>query len=84
MKEQEKNPKEMEISHLLDKEFKDIVVRMLTKLQSGIQEFKTTTKGKYNKGPSRSENTITEMTNTLERINIDIQKNESVTQNTDQ
>lgn len=34
----------MDISHLLDKEFKEIVIRVLTKLESGIQKLKTTTK----------------------------------------
>lgn len=32
-KSQEKNPKEMEISNWLDKEFKEIVIRMLDKLE---------------------------------------------------
>ena len=43
MKKQEKICKEMEISHLLDKEFKEIIIRVLTKLESGIQNLKTTT-----------------------------------------
>lgn len=45
----------MEISNLPDKEFKEMVIMMFTKLESGIQELRTLTKRKYNKEPSRAE-----------------------------
>lgn len=47
MKEQEKSTpppkkktKEREISNLPDEDFKEIVIKMLTKLESGLEEFR--------------------------------------------
>lgn len=59
MKEQEKTtektPIEMEISNLPNKEFKEMVIRMLSKLESIIDELSTATKRKYSKEPVRND-----------------------------
>lgn len=52
---QEKNPNETEISNLLDKEFKEVVIRMLNKLENrGIQREIQKRVRKYNE-PIREE-----------------------------
>ena len=65
-----KKPNKMKISNLPDKEFKAIVIEMLTELGKRIEntELQQRTK-KHKKNQSELKMTITEMKNTLEKLN---------------
>lgn len=68
----EKNPNEMEISNVLDKEFKEMVIRMLNKLKNtveGLREHFNEEIENVKKNQSEMKNIIAEMENTLEGIN---------------
>ena len=70
-KTSEENPNETEINYLPDKEFKAIVIKMLTELGKRINEYSEN----FNKEPENTNhqselmNTVTEMKNTPEGIN---------------
>ena len=72
----------MDIVNLLDKEFKRMMTKMVTKLRRWIEEhsenFNTQLKN-TRKNQLELKNTITERKNTLEKIHsrLDAQKNES-------
>lgn len=72
IKEQEQNPEkfpnEMEITNSHYKEFKEMTIKMLNKLESTIEKLRKKGVRKYNKKPM-IKNTITEIENQLDRIN---------------
>lgn len=68
----EKNPNEMEINNVLDKEFKEMVIRILNKLKNtveGLREHFNEEIENVKKNQSEMKNIIAEMENTLEGIN---------------
>lgn len=60
-------PKEMDISNLPNKEFKEMVIKVLTKLESDIENFNKEVERIIKNQPGLK-NTVTEMKNTLEGI----------------
>lgn len=65
----EKKPNEMEISNVLDKEFKEMVIRILNKLKNTVEELREhfNRDRKCKKEPIRDEEyNSNEMVNTLE------------------
>ena len=65
-----KIPNETEINNSPDREFKTIVIKMLTYLGKRIAEHSTSTELEYiKKNQSKMKNSVTEMKNTLEGIN---------------
>lgn len=77
MNEQEKSPgknlKQMEISNLPDKEFKEKVIRILTKIESGIKELMehfNKELGSIIKNQAELKNIITEVKNILTKEQI--------------
>ena len=71
IKPQEKNANKMEINNLLHKEFKAIIIKMLTKLKKIEKQSENTNKKLENilKNQSELKNIITEMKNTLDCVN---------------
>ena len=68
----EKMPNETEISTLSDKEFKAMVIKMLTEFRKRIEEHSENFHQELEsikKNQSELKNTITEMKNTLEGLN---------------
>ena len=68
-KTSEKELNEIEISNMPDKEFEAMIIKMLTRLERGIEEFsEISNKEEIFKNQSELKNTITDMENTLQGI----------------
>lgn len=63
-----KDPNKMEVSNIPDKDFKIIVIKMLTELGKKMEEHTKNFKKRNYKKESKLMNTKTEMKNTLEGI----------------
>ena len=68
----EKKKKEMEISNMPDKEFKEMIIRISTKLERWIEELRENLNKELKgiiKDQAELKNTITKMKNTLKGVN---------------
>ena len=68
----EKKKKEMEISNMPDKEFKEMIIRISTKLERWIEQLRENLNKELKgiiKDQAELKNTITKMKNTLKGVN---------------